>query len=213
MKRLTELANKYQTDKGTEFAEAHGFTEFYEPYWLNYMDKEDLTILEIGVYWGSSLKMINEFFNGKCEIYGIDINFSDCCEFDEENIHVHVCNQGSEKSIKKFLKDIGEKKFDIIIDDGSHEYSDQMTSLYYFKDYVKEGGIYIIEDLHTSLVNGDIGNSTLFFLNFAENVDSLTPEQNEEIKKKIDYILIFNRNNPRDFANDRSITSIIKFLN
>lgn len=88
-----------------------------------------------------------------------------------------------------------------------------MTSLYYFKDYVKEGGIYIIEDLHTSLVNGDIGNSTLFFLNFAENVNSLTPEQNEEIKKKIDYILIFNRNNPRDFANDRSITSIIKFLN
>ena len=33
MERLTELANKIgRIDKGTEFLEAHGFTEFYQPY-------------------------------------------------------------------------------------------------------------------------------------------------------------------------------------
>lgn len=212
MGRLTEIANKYQTDKGTVFAEAHGFTEFYEPFWDKYIGKEDLTILEIGVYTGDSLKTINEFFGGKCEIHGLDINFEKCCDFEEDNIFLHICNQGSETSIKKFLKEVNEKKFDIIIDDGSHNFSDQMTSLYYFKDYVKDDGIYIIEDLHTSLLNpGMMTDSTLFFLDFAEDTCWLTEEQNKEIKDAINYVIIFNRNNPRGYANDRSITSVIKF--
>ena len=38
------------------------------------------------------------------------------------------------------------KKFNIIIDDGSHLLSDQLFSLNYFYKYLTKGGYYIIED-------------------------------------------------------------------
>jgi cellulose synthase/poly-beta-1,6-N-acetylglucosamine synthase-like glycosyltransferase len=39
----------------------------------------------------------------------------------------------------------------IIIDDGSHHMDDQQISLYYLTKVLKSGGIYVLEDIHTSL--------------------------------------------------------------
>ena len=43
-----------------------------------------------------------------------------------------------------------EFKFDIIIDDGSHELNHQVTSLLFFLKHLKENGIYIVEDVRAS---------------------------------------------------------------
>lgn len=210
MDRLTEIANKYRTDKGTAYAESHGFTEFYGPYFEKFIDKEDLNILEIGIYTGASLRMLNEYFNNKAQIYAIDIDTNRLNGFDS-NIHAYYCNQGSKEDIIKFLNNIGNIKFDIIIDDGSHRFSDQMTSLYYFKDSLKQGGLYVLEDLHTSLAWGKEVESPLYFLNFYSDIKVLDKEKLDEISNQINDIKIYLRNNPIGDIKKRSITSIITF--
>ena len=209
MNKLTEIANAHGTDKGTVAGEAHGFTEFYEPYWSKYKGKENLTVLEIGIQSGYSLETIEEFFEGKAQVYGIDIN--DNYHPTKPNIHAYVCDQSSEEKIAEFLGKIGNIKFDIVIDDGSHQFNHQMTSLYAFRNSVKPGGIYILEDLHTSLTWGDHKDSPLNFLTFFETVSCLEASKQDVLRDCIDTVTVYNRKNSKGTCAKRSITSVITF--
>jgi len=140
MTRLTELANELMCDKGTQHFEAHGYTEFYAHL---VPEHGAFDLLEIGVKYGSSLWMWNHW-NKEMKVYGIDIEPL-CCPL-HPNVSVSVGSQ----SDYAFLKSTADqaKAFDVIIDDGSHRYSDIMTSFITLWPYVRYGGYYIIEDLH-----------------------------------------------------------------
>ena len=90
---------------------------------------------------------------------------------------------------------------------------------------LKDGGMYIIEDLHTSLAeNGlhlygkdleiaeDKANTTLHYLtNKPLNSVYLTDEQNEELRQQFDQYYVFSRDNelmPAAFGG-KSITSVL----
>ena len=73
MERLTELFNKHWSDKGTIRDEGHGYGEIYDEIFRKYIGKNP-KILEIGIQKGGCVRAISEFFNGECEIYGIDID-------------------------------------------------------------------------------------------------------------------------------------------
>ena len=60
MKKLTDIANKCKTDKGTEYFEAHGYTEIYNDY---ISDTDNINLLEIGIWHGDSVRMWNEYNN------------------------------------------------------------------------------------------------------------------------------------------------------
>ena len=64
--------------------------------------------------------------------------------------------------------------FDIIIDDGSHVWSDIITSYEYLIHQLSSGGFYCIEDLHTSyncLYRGTAQISTVNYLkNLIDNI-------------------------------------------
>ena len=207
---LTKLANKHYTDKGTIRDEAHGFTEFYEPYWKTFKEKQSINVLEIGVQSGGSLLMLDEYFEGRCQVYGIDINLSQN-KANKPNIHTYTCDQGNKTSLESFLKEIGDIKFDIIIDDGSHQFAHQMRSLHTLRNSLTKDGIYCLEDLHTSKTWGDKNDSPLHFLTFFDNQSSLTKQEVQEIKDKIKEVIVFNRKNPKSKFGGYSITSIIKF--
>lgn len=221
MKALTYLANKYGTDKGNEIAYAHGFTEIYDEYFQKiaekcYSEHRKVNILEIGVLDAKSLYAYNDFFNGNCEIYGIDINDS-CVELSTENIHIYICNQSDRNEIKNFLNNVN-IKYDIIIDDGSHISEHQIISLSSFHKYVANNGIYILEDLHTSLStefgNVETEDSALYYLTFGKPSIFLTDEENNELKDNIKTVSIFCTNNEANYNFDnKSITSIITFKN
>jgi len=55
MHRLTELANKYETDKGSL---NHNYTEVYP----KYLPENPKKMMEIGIWKGSSLRMWNEYY-------------------------------------------------------------------------------------------------------------------------------------------------------
>lgn len=220
MKQLTLIANKNGTDKGTEFRECHGYTEIYEDYIKKFVGKHP-KILEIGVENGGSLRMWNDYFVGDCEIYAIDID-SYKKQYETENTNIFIMDQSSRSDWENFKSQFpnnGENFFDIIIDDGSHLISHQMITIFELCDALKkDNGIYILEDLHTSITpdggyfeGREFKDTSLFSLVFKENSPFLTNEENEILFSKIkDFILYSYHNENGDFKKS-SMTSIITF--
>ena len=124
---------------------AHYF-EIYDRHFSRYRNHE-VVILEIGVSYGGSLQMWKDYFGEKAKIYGIDIE-PKCKAFEEENIQIFIGSQ----SDKKFLNEIKRKipPIDILIDDGGHTMRQQIISFEMLFDHIKEDGVYLCEDLHTS---------------------------------------------------------------
>jgi demethylmacrocin O-methyltransferase len=135
--KLIDLFKKYPS-KG----KLH-FLKIYDDYFKNFKNKK-INILEIGVHEGKSLMIWKDYFP-KANIIGIDLksyNF---------NINRIFTFQGDQTDIN-FLLGVSRKfkKFDIIIDDGSHVSSHIIKTFGVLFDFLKEGGLYICEDLQTS---------------------------------------------------------------
>jgi hypothetical protein len=141
---LNQIYQKYSAsnghgDKGT----AHSYIEEYEELLYKYKNK-NCNLLEIGIAFGHSLKMWNEYLT-KSIIYVIDITklYSD----DYLNDERFVINIGDATNID-ILNKFNNINFDIIIDDGSHRFIDQVDSFNIFKNKMNNGGIFIIEDVN-----------------------------------------------------------------
>ena len=194
MTDLTKLANYHHSDKGTTADSKHGFTEIYDQFFSNFRN-EKVNILEVGIYNGASLRMYYDYFPNAEVIIGADIQ--DLWQFQNDKIKLKVLDQSDADDLETFVED-SDIKFDIIIDDGSHHMKDQQITFYWLSKLLKDGGMYIIEDLHTSLAeNGlhlygkdleiaeDKANTTLHYLtNKPLNSVYLTDEQNEELRQQ-----------------------------
>jgi hypothetical protein len=156
MNKLTEIGLRTRTDKASD----HRFTEFYYDYCKNYTSPN---LLELGVSEGYSLRMWEEFFQTG-NIIGMDIDISkflsaqripydaSLTEIKTGNITVYYGNQEVPNDLLKSLNYHSE--YDIIIDDGGHTMKQQQITLGTMFPYVKSGGIFIMEDLHTSFHGG-----------------------------------------------------------
>lgn len=157
---LGQLFRYYGTDK--DFL--HGYTTVYHTL-FDHLRTQPITFLEIGIGTmipgahssmvgyaaenyqpGGSLRAWRDYFvNGI--IYGLDIQ-PDTQFNDEPRIFTYLCNSTVSHSVEEFMKKIGNIKFDVIIDDGSHLADDQLRTLSNFYPHLKNDGIYIIEDLY-----------------------------------------------------------------
>jgi hypothetical protein len=192
----------------------HGFIDVYEPYFNNMSESKH--ILEIGVYYGGSLKyLLDKFKDGN--IYGIDIE--DKTQYDEERIKTYIVNQEDRNALNKFLEETN-VEFDIIIDDGGHTMRQQQVSFGTLFKRLKKGGIYILEDLHTSRLDNfgtifpDDSITTLDMLNsfkYTKNIVSnhMLDDEKEYIKNNVENIRIWSKT--PDY--NQSVTSIIKKTN
>lgn len=139
MNAFESIGRKYGTDKIT----THGYHRYYDFYLNQFRDKE-IKMLEIGVQEGYSLSTWLEYFP-LGTIYGIDIGV----ESSGDRFKIFKSDQADVEGLAKIYAEIG--KIDFIIDDGSHKPEDQIASFNFLFDHVlKDGGIYIIEDIETS---------------------------------------------------------------
>ena len=125
--------------------------------WLHYFDiyednfskfkKKKITILEIGIAKGGSLRMWKNYFSSDSTIVGIDIN-PECKKFEKDNIKTYIGNQTDVNFLSSVIKEIG--KPDIIIDDGGHTSNQQIISFNYLYGHLNDKGIYLVEDTHAS---------------------------------------------------------------
>jgi len=130
------LNGHYRTDKNT----GHSYGPVYEE--LLEARRETVTkVLEIGVFLGDSLRMWRDYFP-HAQIIGLDINPKR--QLNEDRICSIVGSQNDPATLHQ-VGALG--PYDLIVDDGSHKASDQLTSLLYLWEFVKPGGVYVIEDL------------------------------------------------------------------
>jgi cephalosporin hydroxylase len=106
-----------------------------------------ITLLEIGVQNGGSLEIWKKYLPAGSEIHGLDINEKCKTLQFSKNIHFHLGNAADKKIIESEFKDI---QFDVIIDDGSHISKEVIATFINLFGFLKEGGLYLIEDLEHS---------------------------------------------------------------
>jgi hypothetical protein len=122
------------------------YFDIYE-FWFKKYKNKPIVILEIGVYQGGSLNMWRDYFGVEAKIFAIDINPL-CKQFETENTKIFI---GSQED-KEFLKYVKTQvpQFDILIDDGGHTMQQQIVSFEELYGHIKDDGLYLCEDLHTS---------------------------------------------------------------
>lgn len=142
---LDHLGLQWGTDKSSAF---HNYTKIYEKYFSDVREKP-IKFLEIGFAKGFSAHMWEDYFQ-YADLYFIDINADTANLFHNfKRTKLYFLDQENPIELLNFIKDVGEG-FDIIIDDGGHTMNQQIISFKTLFPHVKSGGIYIIEDLHTS---------------------------------------------------------------
>ena len=129
--------SEYRTDKGSGHNYLYKYSELFAD-----MRLKPIKLLEIGVYFGGSLKLWRDWFP-HAQITGIDISYG--CLFQCYRIKTFLCNSVDPEQVKQKFNG---KLFDIIIDDGSHKMEDQIQTFQNFKPFFKAGSYYIIEDLN-----------------------------------------------------------------
>ena len=141
---LDKLFKYYDTDKSSA---KHGFTKFYTKHFNKFLDKK-INFLEIGSATGASASSFIKYFKNSLA-FCLDINLT-LVKFTSKKINYYGIDSSNKKSLLKTLDKIYSsnsiKKFDFIIDDGSHILSDQLLSLNFLLKYIKKGGYYVIED-------------------------------------------------------------------
>jgi len=156
-KSLTDLMNYYGSDKGG-FNKDHNFSDYYSTI---FFDKKESVknILEIGLGTNNIKVPSNMGLQGKpmaslrawkdyfvnANVYGADIDKE--ILKNEDRIKTFYVDQTNSISISELYKNLGDINFDIIIDDGLHEYNANICLFENSFKYLSRQGIYIIEDV------------------------------------------------------------------
>lgn len=106
-----------------------------------------VTMLEIGVSHGGSLQMWKHYLGRRSTIVGIDID-PRVRQLEEPGIHVLVGDQSDPEFLASLCERFG--PFDVVLDDGGHFPQHQIASITHLWPSLKPGGVYLVEDLHTS---------------------------------------------------------------
>jgi cephalosporin hydroxylase len=140
------VASAFFEAEGRPVHKWHHYLEIYEHHLSQYRGTP-LLFLEIGVFDGGSLDMWRRYFGQKATIVGIDINQKCSDRVDPPNI-VRIGSQADPNFLNNVVAEFGRP--DVVLDDGSHIASHQRASFGTLFEPLKDGGLYIIEDVHTS---------------------------------------------------------------
>lgn len=151
---LCRIMNLNGSDKGSGH---HNYTRFYDFIFKNI--KDDVRyFFELGLGTNNlqipsnmsgagtpcgSIRGWREYFTN-AKIFGADIDRDILIQ--DEDIETFYCDQTNPSSIKE-LSDNFNFKFDVIIEDGLHTFDANKTFFENYIDMLKDGGIFIIEDI------------------------------------------------------------------
>jgi len=171
---LKQIANNH-TGKLSDKWEA--YYDVYESIFSEYR-KEPVSVLEIGIQNGGFLEILSLYFWNAKAIVGCDID-PKCGElkYTDNKIHIVLGDIKDKNNVERILK-ISDA-YDIIIDDGSHTHEDIIKAFINLFPHLKDGGIYIIEDLHASYwksYEGGVFNPTTAINFFKRLMDILNHE-------------------------------------
>lgn len=157
----------------------HTYMPHYEKLLGHYVDMP-LNILEIGVCNGGSIKTWMELFP-RGMIYGVDVKndtrWPSNAYAPEEPVRIDLCDQSDPRLVTLYPPE----SLDVVIDDGSHAFSDQTRARESLWPALKPGGFYFIEDI---LDLRDLRYWASFarfkmFSSFMRRLDGVTPSYDD----------------------------------
>ena len=152
---LGDLFDKYGSDRNSR----HSYAGIYNSL-INKFKK--IRIIEIGLGSindypyaglnpGGSIRAFREYLP-EAKIYGLDIDSDSVAKISEVGFVMDQTNsQSIETAISKLIEI--ESCFEIIIDDGFHDPHANIRTYLSFYNLLAAEGFYIIEDVHSSLIN------------------------------------------------------------
>ncbi|MDL2227079.1 class I SAM-dependent methyltransferase [Deltaproteobacteria bacterium OttesenSCG-928-M10] len=140
---LEAIGHKHQTDKSGRTPGGHDYLRKYE-FFLRPLRHKQFTLLELGIFKGASLSTWAEYFSG-ARIVGVDIE-PETRVFAGGRVEIII----GDLSRTDFLRSLNDLNAKVIIDDASHWWPDQLRALFVLYPALMSGGIYIVEDIHTS---------------------------------------------------------------
>lgn len=145
------------------------YFDSYDHFFGNYRNKE-ITFVEIGVLDGGSLFMWKKYFGDRARIIGVDLNPA-AKKWEKEGFEIFVGSQSDRVFWNEFVNEVGE--IDIVLDDGGHTYSQQIITSESLLPFIKDGGVMVIEDTHTSYLDG-FGDVSFSFIEYVkEHIDKI----------------------------------------
>ena len=190
---ISSLCDKYGSDKGEVIPYGHPYSwnsHSYTDFYLRIFSHCRLTIqnvFECGIGTnnlnytsnmsvsgqpGASLRVWRDYFPN-ADIYGGDIDRG--VLFNEDRINTFYVDQLDPNSIGAFWAKTGVEEFDIMIDDGLHTFAAGSCLFTNSINFLRYGGIYIIEDVITD----DLIKYKKFF---------------EQLNYYVEYIIMFRPN-------------------
>lgn len=152
--------SKYMSIKHTSYFQV------YEELLARYRNKK-ITFVEVGVLNGGSLFMWRSYFGHQARIIGIDFN-PGAKKWQKEGFEIFIGNQADPMFWDDFFKSVGE--VDIILDDGGHTNEQQIITTNKTVPYIRDGGMLIVEDTHSSYLKKYGNPSKYSFMKYVTNI-------------------------------------------
>ena len=167
-----DLLEYFTSNSGNIVHKWHHYIGLYDRYFAAWRGRP-LRFLEIGVSMGGSLQVWRKYFGETATIFGIDID-PRCARLDGQAGQVRIGSQADPDFLKRVVDEMG--GVDVVLDDGSHRMEHIRDSLAHLFPALTDGGIYMIEDLHTAYWpshGGGLEDPANFFNDMRQIIDDM----------------------------------------
>lgn len=167
-----DMLTAFAGNNGIVVHKWHHYIPIYDRYFSRFRGTQ-VRFLEIGINKGGSLQMWRNYLGEDAVIFGIDIN-PDCARFDGQAAQVRIGSQADPDFLNTLVDEMG--GVDLVLDDGSHRMPHVRASFESLFPRLSEGGVYMIEDLHTAYIEkygGGYRSGANFFRFARELVDDM----------------------------------------
>ncbi len=120
-------------------------------YLLEPYKNKQVCFVEVGVLSGGSLFMWRKFLGPEARIIGVDLN-PEAKKWERFGFEIHIGNQSDPEFWTKFFGQVGQ--IDVLLDDGGHTFYQQIQTAQSCVPMIRDGGLLIVEDTHTSYMGG-----------------------------------------------------------
>ncbi len=162
MKSLRAIFNEVQYSS----VKYNTYFSVYEHIFKKYVGK-NIIFVEVGVLNGGSLFMWREFFGPQARIIGIDLNPA-ALKWNDHGFEIYIGSQSDSDFWQTFYSKVG--PIDILLDDGGHTNRQQVITTAESIPYINDGGILVVEDVHSSYMPSFGNPSKYSFINFSKKI-------------------------------------------
>jgi hypothetical protein len=164
MKQISESLKSYYASPYRSIKH-NTYFDTYDELFSRYRNK-DITFVEIGVLGGGSLFMWKDFLGDGAKIIGIDLN-PEAMKLRQFGFDIYIGSQSDQKFWEEFLNDVG--PIDVVLDDGGHTYEQQIVTTEMLLHNIRDNGMLVVEDIHTSYMEG-FGPRRYSFINYVKDM-------------------------------------------